>query len=53
MSRSILGFIWYRFTSPDRILRVEGEQEAEAAERKALARINKEYGEVYDEVKGC
>ena len=66
MSWSILGFIWYRFTSPDRILRVEGEQDAEraeeeqeareaaeAAERKALARINKEYGEVYDEVKGC
>ena len=65
MSWSILGFIWYRFTSPDRILRVEGERDAEAAEeqeareaaeaaeRKALARINKEYGEVYDEVKGC
>lgn len=63
MSWSILGFIWYRFTSPDRILRVEGERDAEAeqeareaaeaAERKALERINKEYGEVYDEVKGC
>lgn len=65
MSWSILGFIWYRFTSPDKILRVEGERDAEAAEereareaaeaaeRKALARINKEYGEVYDEVKGC
>lgn len=31
----------------------EAREAAEAAERKALARINKEYGEVYDEVKGC
>ncbi|MBO5030262.1 MAG: N-6 DNA methylase [Muribaculaceae bacterium] len=35
MSWSILGFIWYRFASPDRILRVEGEQDAEAAKRAA------------------
>lgn len=45
MSRSILGFIWYRFTSPDRILRVEAEQDAEAAKRAAAEQAAAEAAE--------
>lgn len=45
MSRSIVGFIWYRFTSPDRILRVEGEQDTEAAKRAAAEQAAAEAAE--------